>query len=204
VTVVGTQVYATTDPILGAGVVSHVAIDLAGNLTFRGCIGALAGCTTTYPPGALDGAYGVAVTPDGSQLYTASAAGNVSHFQIDPSGNLGFTGCIGDLAGCTTSSPAGGARPRAGRGRDRRRQAAVRHLLAREYGQPFHDRALRRPELRRLYRGPARLHRDHPAGAPDGADGVAVTSVGAGLYTTSFLRVRDQPLQDRRIHLRGG
>ena len=54
-----------------------------GDLSFAGCIGDRAGCTPTYPAGALDGAEGMAVTADGAHLYTASAHGNVvSHFKI--------------------------------------------------------------------------------------------------------------------------
>jgi len=88
--------------------VSHFTIDAAGNLAFAGCIGDLAGCTSTSPAGALDGAWGVAITPDGQHLYAASLMGNaISHFTIDSAGNLTFAGCIGSLTGCATTSPAG-------------------------------------------------------------------------------------------------
>jgi DNA-binding beta-propeller fold protein YncE len=104
----GKQLYTTTEEYVG-GAVSHYTIDAAGNLTFAGCIGRItsASCTPTFPPGALDGAEGVAVTADGKQLYATSEQGNVvSHFRIDGAGNLIFAGCIGDLAGCTSTNPA--------------------------------------------------------------------------------------------------
>jgi DNA-binding beta-propeller fold protein YncE len=104
----GKQLYTTTEEYIG-GAVSHYTIDAAGNLTFAGCIGRVtsASCTSTFPPGALDGAEGVAVTADGRQLYATSEQGNVvSHFRIDAAGNLIFAGCIGDLAGCTSTNPA--------------------------------------------------------------------------------------------------
>ena len=82
-----------------------------GDLTFAGCIGDHAGCTATSPTIALDHATAVAAV--GNQVYATSAAGGffiwfgaVSHFTMDPSGNLTFRGCIGDMPGCTATSPA--------------------------------------------------------------------------------------------------
>jgi len=88
--------------------VSHFTIDPAGNLTFADCYGSGDGCTPVTPADALKLADGLAITPDGQQLYTTSYTGSVvSHFTIDAAGNLAFAGCIGDLAGCTSTSPAG-------------------------------------------------------------------------------------------------
>ena len=85
--------------------VSHFRIDPAGNLTFAGCIGNLAGCTPVTA-NALNAAVGHSATPSGTDLYAASRLGNViSHFRIDSAGNLIFAGCIGGLAGCTPITP---------------------------------------------------------------------------------------------------
>jgi 6-phosphogluconolactonase (cycloisomerase 2 family) len=111
VAVVGNQVYATSgSPVFPTDtegdVVSHFTMDLAGNLTFRGCIGHRPGCTATSPATALDGANAIAASPDGRQLYVTSGSGDVvSHFTIDPAGNLSFRGCIGNLPGCTPTNP---------------------------------------------------------------------------------------------------
>jgi DNA-binding beta-propeller fold protein YncE len=103
VTADGAHLYVTSSV---GNVVSHFRIDGAGNLTFAGCIGDLLGCTSTTPPNALDDADGVAVTADGVHLYTTSARNVVSHFRVDGAGNLIFAGCIGDLLGCTKTTPA--------------------------------------------------------------------------------------------------
>jgi len=88
--------------VLAASILVPSAQAATGDLRYDGCIGDLAGCTPTSPAGALDGAAAVAVTPGGTDLYAASHTGDdVSHFRIDPAGNLTFAGCIGNLAGCT-------------------------------------------------------------------------------------------------------
>ncbi len=106
VAVDGLQVYAVS----GAAV-THFTVDATGGLTFAGCIGVVAGCTPVSPVAVFYGANAVAVTADGTQLYTTTRlglhAGAVSHFTIDATGNPTFAGCIGDLAGCTPTSPAG-------------------------------------------------------------------------------------------------
>src|SRR5207248_7874502 len=79
-----------------------------GTPAFVGCIGDHPGCTATSPAGALKGAWGVAVSRDGKQLYTsADTAGDVSHFTLNSTGNPTFAGCIGDHPGCTATTPAG-------------------------------------------------------------------------------------------------
>jgi len=75
----GLHLYAAA---AGAGAVSHFTIDSAGNLIFAGCIGVLSGCTPTNPSLALGDAEGLAVTPDGLNLYAAALA--VSHLTIAP------------------------------------------------------------------------------------------------------------------------
>ena len=77
----GKQLYAAA---FSGNTVSHFTIDAGGDLTFAGCIGNLAGCTATSPAGALNGAEGVAVSPDGKQLYVATVFGNVvTHLRIE-------------------------------------------------------------------------------------------------------------------------
>ena len=50
--------------------VSHLRLDSAGNATFAGCIGNLAGCTATAPATAISGAVGIALVP--GHLYVSS------------------------------------------------------------------------------------------------------------------------------------
>jgi DNA-binding beta-propeller fold protein YncE len=186
----GRQLYATN---YSKNVVSHLTIDPAGNLTFAGCIGNLAGCTSTYPATALDGAGGLAVTPDGAHLYVTSNAapgssvGNVvSHFRIDPAGNLGFAGCIGDLAGCTSTYPATAL--------DGADAVAVTPDGGQLYATSGSGNVVSHFQI-----GPAGnlsfagcigdlagCTTTSPPGALDGAYGLAVTADGAHLYTTSF------------------
>jgi DNA-binding beta-propeller fold protein YncE len=186
----GKQLYTTTEEYIG-GAVSHYTIDAAGNLTFAGCIGRVtsASCTPTFPPGALDGAEGVAVTADGQQLYATSEQGNVvSHFRIDAAGNLISAGCIGDLAGCTATTPktaldgadgvtvsaAGGdLYATAGTGAG----AAVSHFKIVGAGDLRFAGCI--GDL-------AGCTATTPKTALDGADGVAVSNDGANLYATSF------------------
>jgi hypothetical protein len=75
----------------------------SGALTYRGCVGdrGPADCRP-LPRGTLAGAAGIAVAPDGRDLYVASQVGTVTRFAISPGGRLTFSGCIGDggLSGC--------------------------------------------------------------------------------------------------------
>jgi hypothetical protein len=88
-----------------ANAVSHFRIDAYGNLAYAGCIGDVAGCTTTSPAGALDGARAPAVTAGGADMYVPGNSGSVvSHFRVDATGNLAFAGCTGELAGCTATT----------------------------------------------------------------------------------------------------
>ena len=103
----GNNLYAAA---LGANTVSHFKLDGTGTPTFFGCIGNHAGCTSTLPSGALNGAADVASTSDGKHLYAAALSpGQISHFTIRPTGGLDFVGCIGALNGCAPTSPVGGA-----------------------------------------------------------------------------------------------
>jgi DNA-binding beta-propeller fold protein YncE len=80
-----------------------------GALTFNNCIGNdPPGCATTNPPGALDTALSVAVSPDGSSVYVTGSFENVlDAFSRNAStGALTFAGCFGHYAGCTATSPA--------------------------------------------------------------------------------------------------
>lgn len=107
VTADGTQVYVAAE---AGNDVSHFTVGGGGNLIVAGCTGDLPGCTATNPPGALDGAYGVAMSWAGGDLYATSwwgSYGAVSHFKIDPAGNLIFAGCVGDYPGCAATTPKG-------------------------------------------------------------------------------------------------
>jgi DNA-binding beta-propeller fold protein YncE len=80
-----------------------------GDLSFVSCLGQGAtGCTNLSPTVALDGALGVAVTPDGANAYVTGISGaTVASFHRDPAaGGLTFQSCIGQgAAGCTNLAP---------------------------------------------------------------------------------------------------
>ncbi len=80
----------------------------SGALTFSGCIGDGAECTATDPSDALRFVSSVTVSPDGRNVYAASADEDVlAMFSRNAStGALTYTGCIGKLKGCTTTTPA--------------------------------------------------------------------------------------------------
>jgi 6-phosphogluconolactonase (cycloisomerase 2 family) len=101
----GKHLYAAS--VTGSNV-SHFTIRPTGGLDFAGCIGGLANCGPTSPDGALNGVFGVTLSPDGRQLYAAvRGIGIIGHYTRDVAGNLAVAGCIGNLDGCTATSPAG-------------------------------------------------------------------------------------------------
>jgi DNA-binding beta-propeller fold protein YncE len=77
----------------------------SGRLTYDGCVGDDdgSGCRP-LPHGTLTGAAGIAVAPDGRDVYVASQVGTVTRFTVSTGGRLAFAGCIGDagLAGCAS------------------------------------------------------------------------------------------------------
>ncbi len=83
--------------------VTELARAGGGTLRYRGCVGdrGPTDCRP-LPRGTVSGAAGVAIAPDGHDLYVASQVGTVTHFTVTPGGRLAFAGCIGDdgLAGC--------------------------------------------------------------------------------------------------------
>jgi DNA-binding beta-propeller fold protein YncE len=102
----GTSVYAGSNATSGVDVFARDTT--TGALTFENCIGVLAGCTPTSPAGAVGASYAVTVSPDGANVYSADGGSVLSTFsRATGSGALTFTGCIGQLSGCATTSPAG-------------------------------------------------------------------------------------------------
>jgi DNA-binding beta-propeller fold protein YncE len=100
----GANLYAAS---FSAGTVSRLVIDGAGNPSLNGCIGGAADCAASNPAGALAGAFRVALTPDGKQLYAVSQNSNAaSHFNLDGGGLPSFANCSGSLAGCSPIAPA--------------------------------------------------------------------------------------------------
>ncbi len=82
--------------------VSHFTLDAAGNPSFAGCVGGLAGCAAVPAAHALEGALAATVSPDGRQLYVAGTS-DISHFTLDAAGDPSFDGCVGDLPGCAAT-----------------------------------------------------------------------------------------------------
>jgi len=100
----GTRLYVAAEDL---GVLSQFTLDAAGNPSFAGCAGKLTGCAATSPAGATELADGMAISPDGMQLYVTSYdASDVSLFSLNAAGSPSFAGCIGNFAGCSATSPA--------------------------------------------------------------------------------------------------
>jgi DNA-binding beta-propeller fold protein YncE len=102
----GTSVYVAAD---GSGLLDFFSRNPTnGALTYENCFGVVSGCTHTSPATALSGIDGVAVSADGKNVYAISSSANaVSTFTRTPStGALSGFSCIGNLSGCTTTSPA--------------------------------------------------------------------------------------------------
>jgi 6-phosphogluconolactonase (cycloisomerase 2 family) len=99
----GKSVYVAS---FDAGVVDVFSRDTStGTLTFTGCIGEESGCTSTTPSKALEGADAVAVSPNGASAYVG-AEGSLDVFERNTStGALTYKHCIGELSGCTSTSP---------------------------------------------------------------------------------------------------
>ena len=168
------------------GAVSHLTIDAAGNLTFDGCVSNfLAGCT---PFGASSSAVfeALAVTPDGKYLYALSgftAPGAVYQFVIDPAGILLFTGCIGNEPTCVPVSPPNMLYGGTG-------------LLVNPAGGNLYVSARHAVSYFRIGASGTLIYTGcignvtgcrvpSPAGALEGADGLAATSDGAHVYVPS-------------------
>jgi Ca2+-binding RTX toxin-like protein len=97
----GKSVYATG---FGSSAVTAFRRDGAGRLFFDGCVASTSaeGCTALPVP-ALDGAWGVAVSPDGKSVYAAGLGSDaVTAFRRDGEGRLFFDGCVANTgaAGC--------------------------------------------------------------------------------------------------------
>jgi DNA-binding beta-propeller fold protein YncE len=97
---------ALTWAVLAAG----AAEGSLGELSFLGCLGQLNGCAAL--PGAFTGAVerpkGLAVSPDGSNVYAADAdANSIDVFSRNAvTGALTMTECVGQHSGCAATAPA--------------------------------------------------------------------------------------------------
>jgi DNA-binding beta-propeller fold protein YncE len=99
----GNRLYSAS---YSSGAVSHIDLDGAGNMTFKNCVGSLAGCTAPSVANALSGPIGLAVSPGGNNLYVSNYNGNdVAHLSINAQGDLTFQNCVG-LAPCTATAVA--------------------------------------------------------------------------------------------------
>jgi len=86
----------------GASSITHFYVAPGGQLTYDGCLASTGANNCGDLPGApLDGASGVAVSPDGGSIYVVSNSSNtISHFFVAPQGQITFGGCLGsDTAG---------------------------------------------------------------------------------------------------------
>ncbi|MEI6623860.1 MAG: beta-propeller fold lactonase family protein, partial [Actinomycetes bacterium] len=101
----GANLYAAN---MGSSSVTSYARSSSGALTQIGCIAysAIAGCTTASPA-SLEGARGIAISPDGVTVYVVSqTSDSITWFTRTPAdGLLAQAGCIANepTAGCTTA-----------------------------------------------------------------------------------------------------
>ena len=78
----GRQLYAVSQ---NSNAASHLTLDATGAPTFANCSGSLTGCSPIAPSNALAGAFGLAIRPNGGDLYVASFnAHAVTRFSIAP------------------------------------------------------------------------------------------------------------------------
>jgi DNA-binding beta-propeller fold protein YncE len=109
----GRSVYVASSP---PDVIAHfVAPGADGQIAYDDCMASRPFQTCLdLPLAPLDGAYGVAVSPDGGSVYVASASGSLAHFFVSgPDGKLAYDRCHADTAaqGCIDllGTPLGGA-----------------------------------------------------------------------------------------------
>ena len=82
-----------------ADTVTHFFAGPTGRLVYNGCISddGSGGECVDAPGAPLDGAYGVAVSPDGKSVYVASSvADDVTRFSAAPAGQISYDACISD------------------------------------------------------------------------------------------------------------
>jgi DNA-binding beta-propeller fold protein YncE len=95
--------------------VSHYLLS-SGTPVYRTCLGPEPGCTPTTQPGAFDNVTGLAISPNGGDLYAVSTYsgappyggkdGTIMHFTFNPSGDPVFANCLsGYISGCASSGP---------------------------------------------------------------------------------------------------
>lgn len=111
----GRLLYLLVLAIVCAPVAGAAAAGTAlGDLTFAGCVadGGRNGCADASLD-ALDGARGIAVSPDGKSVYAVSSRGDaIVHFRGAGAGKLSFAGCHADGGrnGCTDVNGLGSPR----------------------------------------------------------------------------------------------
>jgi DNA-binding beta-propeller fold protein YncE len=99
----GANVYVASS---GSNAVTWFARDAGGGLSFEGC-NQNTGETACFNAPGLKGARGVAVSPDGANVYVASAVSDaIAWFARDANGGLQFGGCIQNIGSGTACNDA--------------------------------------------------------------------------------------------------
>jgi|GEM_PF-4222282 len=89
----GKAVYAAS---VGGGIVTRFSANAEGQITWLECAsddGSSGNCTKV-PGTPLVEPDGIVVSPDGASVYVASFKGTVSHFIVEPNGQLAWEGCF--------------------------------------------------------------------------------------------------------------
>jgi DNA-binding beta-propeller fold protein YncE len=180
----GRSVYATS---YGGDTINAFRRAGRGGLGFQGCISDGGAGSCQAAGGWLKGAAGIAVSPSGGEVYVVSGlARSVTRFSRGADGSLGFGACIGGAEGC---EPLGGPLLAGATGIALGPGGGDVYVASTDSGTlarfaPTADGGL---ELRQCFSGGGVPGcRSLPGNALGGADSIAISADGRGLFVASY------------------
>ncbi len=174
----------------GSGTITHFFLAAGGQISYDGCVSndGSGGACADAPGFPLEGAQGVAVSPDGSSVYVASAAAStITHFFAAPGGQLTYDGCVSNdgsegLCAATSGTPLKSANAVAvspdGRSVYVTAPGYITHFFAAPGGQLTYDGCVSDD-------GSGGLCADAPGAPLSGTESVAVSPDGRSVYVAS-------------------